>query len=67
MSTKDGYTRSDREKMDRGESLIPEGVHGIWVTKDRVVHLRELIREKKYQEALQVIDEFLVIDGGFLG
>ena len=37
------YTDSEREKMDRGASMIPDAVENLWLAKRHLVNLRDML------------------------
>lgn len=55
------YSNSEREKMDRGQSLIPDLVESLWVEKRRLYALRELLVKKNIDTALELINDLLKI------
>jgi len=51
MAKKEVYSPQERAKMDRGESLIPDGVRGVWLTKEQLFHVLALLREDPKEAA----------------
>ena len=55
------YTDSEREKMDRGASMIPDAVENLWLAKRHLVNLRDMLLAGNLEAARRLLDELLII------
>lgn len=55
------YSNVEREKMDKGVSMIPEGIESLWLEKRRLIALREMVLAGHLEAARELLDDLLKI------